>query len=194
MTAPPPNARDRILKASAYLFYLEGIRSISVDAIAERAEVTKKTLYYHFTSKDDLVAAYLSQRDQQNLAAFAGWLGAEDKSLPERIETVFTRLAETASHPKWRGCGFLRTIAELANQPGHPARKIGATHKKKVETWLEGILHANGIAAAPSLAQQIAVLIDGAFAAMLTHSDPGYARTAGIAARTLVTAALVEKA
>lgn len=193
MTAQPPTARDRILKASAYLFYLEGIRSISVDAIADRAEVTKKTLYYHFASKDDLVAAYLDQRDGPNLAAFVGWLGEANQSLPDRITAFFDRLAETASHPKWRGCGFLRTVAELANQPGHPARKIGATHKKNVELWLETVFRAAGIEAAQPLSQQIALLIDGAFAAMLTHSDPSYARTAGIAARVLVTAALPGK-
>ena len=86
-------ARERILKAASYLFYLEGIRAISVDAIAERAGVTKKTLYYHFASKDDLIAAYLDQRDQPNLQAFARWLAEAEGPLPARIETFFTHIA-----------------------------------------------------------------------------------------------------
>ena len=71
----PRNAaqtRDRILDAANRLFYGEGIRSVSVDAVAEKAGVTKRTLYYHFKSKDELIAAYLESRDQPNLALF-GW-------------------------------------------------------------------------------------------------------------------------
>jgi AcrR family transcriptional regulator len=41
--------------------------AVSVDAVAAKAGVTKRTLYYHFKSKDDLVAAYLAARDQPNL-------------------------------------------------------------------------------------------------------------------------------
>lgn len=179
--------QDRIVKAAAHLFYLEGIRNVSVDAIAERAGVTKKTFYYHFTSKDDVIAAYLVARDQPNLAAFARWLREAEGSLPDRIEAFFTRMATAARHPNWKGCGFLRTTAELAHLPGHPARKAAAAHKKKVEGWLADIFHQAGIAAPEALAQQIAVLIDGAFSAMLVHREPGYALAAGQAARTLVT-------
>lgn len=185
-----PSARERVLKAASYLFYLEGIRAISVDAIAERAGVTKKTLYYHFASKDDLIAAYLDLRDQPNLAAFARWLAEAEGSLAERMEAFFRRIAEAGSHPKWKGCGFLRTTAELANLPGHPARKVGAGHKKKVEAWLAEEFRQEGIAPPEALARQIAVLIDGAFSAMLVHRDAGYARDAGQAARTLVEATL----
>ncbi|MEP4196127.1 MAG: helix-turn-helix domain-containing protein, partial [Aliishimia sp.] len=63
-------AKDRILDAANRLFYSEGIRAVSVDAIAAKADLTKKTLYYHFKSKDDLVAAYLASRDQPNLTLF----------------------------------------------------------------------------------------------------------------------------
>lgn len=185
MTTKPLSAREKILKAAAHLFYLEGVRSVSVDAIAARAGVTKKTLYYHFTSKDELIAAYLAQRDEPNLEAFTRWLAEAQGAMPERIEAFFVRVAEAGKHPKWRGCGFLRTTAELANMPGHPARLVGASHKKKVEQWLEQQFRGEGIAEPSILARQISVLIDGSFSAMLVHRDPGYALMAGKAARAL---------
>jgi AcrR family transcriptional regulator len=154
MAPPPKAAKDRILDAANRLFYGEGIRAVSVDAIAEKAGVTKKTLCYHFKSKDEIVAAYLASRDQPN--------------------------------PNWKGCGFLRTTAELANMPGHPAMRVGAAHKKKFEAWLAERFAAEGHAQAESLARQVALLMEGAFSAMLVHRDPTYAETAGIAARTLL--------
>jgi AcrR family transcriptional regulator len=68
MESTTETTRERIVSAAAKLFYGEGIRAVSVDAVAEKAGVTKRTLYYHFDSKDDLIAAYLEGRDQPNLA------------------------------------------------------------------------------------------------------------------------------
>ena len=62
MTNLAKPTKDRIVAAANKLFYDEGIRSVGVDAVAAKAGVTKRTLYYHFKSKDDLVAAYLAAR------------------------------------------------------------------------------------------------------------------------------------
>src|SRR5262245_18853395 len=185
--------RERIITAANALFYNDGIRGVSVDAVAEKAGVTKRTLYYHFKSKDDLVAAYLAGRDQPNLALFRKWFAEADGGLPARVEAIFRNLARSARHPKWKGCGFLRTSAELANLPGHPAIKIGAAHKKKFEGWLRQTFEAEGIADSLRLARQILLLLDGSFAVVLLHRDPAYMETAGEAAASLTTAAMAQR-
>lgn len=180
--------KKRILDAANRLFYGEGIRAVSVDAVAETAGLTKRTLYYHFKSKDDLVAAYLESRDQPNLQLFARWFDQADGTVADRIEAIFTNLARSARHPKWKGCGFLRTAAELANLPGHPAMKVGAAHKRKFEVWLAEKITAAGCAGAGDLARQVVLLMDGAFSTMLVHRDAAYIETAGKAAAALVRA------
>lgn len=186
MSSTKKSARDRILDAANRLFYGEGIRAVSVDAIAEKAGVTKKTLYYHFKSKDDLIAAYLSSRDQPNLKLYERWFLEAEGALPDKIAAIFLNVAKSARHPKWKGCGFLRTAAELANMPGHPAMKVGAAHKKRFEGWLAERFRAEDVSHAEHLAQQIVLLMDGAFSTMLVHRDPGYSETAAAAARNLV--------
>jgi AcrR family transcriptional regulator len=184
--------RERIISAANALFYNDGIRGVSVDAVAEKAGVTKRTLYYHFRSKDDLVAAYLAGRDQPNLALFRSWFSVADGGLPDKVEAIFRHLARSARHPKWKGCGFLRTSAELANMPGHPAMKIGAAHKKKFEAWLRATFEAEGIAEL-RLARQILLLLDGSFAVVLLHRDASYMETAGEAAASLTAAAMARR-
>ncbi|MEM8744471.1 MAG: TetR/AcrR family transcriptional regulator [Pseudomonadota bacterium] len=181
--------RKRIVDAAIALFYSEGIRRVSVDAVAEKAGVTKRTLYYHFRSKDDLVAAYLEARDQPNLSLMARWFDEADGETPDKIEAIFLNIAKSARHPKWKGCGFLRTAAELASTPGHPAVKVGAAHKRKFEDWVAEQLGRDGIADAPLLARQIVLLLDGAFSIMLIHRDPSYIEDAGRAAAGLVNSA-----
>jgi AcrR family transcriptional regulator len=182
--------RDRILDAANRLFYAEGIRAVSLDAIAEKAAVTKRTLYYHFRSKDDLVAAYLASRDQPNLKLFSKWFEEADGDVADRTAAIFLHLARSAGHPKWKGCGFLRTAAELANMPGHPAIAVGREHKRKFERWLAERLSEGGVKPADQIARQILILMDGVFSTLLIHRDPAYAECAAEAARSLIEAKL----
>lgn len=180
------SARDRILNAANSLFYGEGIRAVSVDAIVAKAGTTKKTLYYHFKSKDDLIEAYLVSRDQPNLALYKKWFDETDGMLADKVEAIFLNLATSARHPKWKGCGFLRTAAELANMPGHPAMRVGAAHKKKFEAWLSDVFRDQETTNPEELARHIVLLMDGAFSTVLIHQDPEYVESAGRAARELV--------
>ncbi|MFA6157581.1 TetR/AcrR family transcriptional regulator [Mesorhizobium sp.] len=180
--------RQRIVAAATRLFYAEGIGRVSVDAIAEKAGLTKRTLYYHFKSKDDLIAAYLDGRDQPNLKQMAGWFHAAEGDVERKVEAIFTNLARVARNPKWKGCGFLRTAAELASMPGHPAIKAGSRHKSNFETWLAGELSDRGVDEPQILAREIVLLLDGAFSVMLVHRNPDYIEAAGRAAATLVQA------
>jgi AcrR family transcriptional regulator len=193
MARPSNTTRERIISAASLLFYNEGIRAVSVDAVAAKAGLTKRTLYYHFKSKDDLVAAYLVARDQPNLALFKRWFAEACGELPDKVDAIFRNLARSARHPKWKGCGFLRTSAELANMPGHPAIKIGAAHKKSFEDWLRKTFEAEGIASGALLARQMLLLLDGSFAVVLLHRDPSYMEAAGRAAHALTAAALPQR-
>jgi AcrR family transcriptional regulator len=189
MSTKKTPTRQRIIDAATKLYYAEGIGRVSVDAVAAKAGVTKRTLYYHFTSKDELIAAYLEERDQPNLRQFAQWFNTAAGGPDEKVQAIFDNLARVARHPKWRGCGFLRTAAELAAMPGHPALKIGARHKRGFETWLSEALSASGIGGSEELSREVALLMDGAFAITLVHRNPDYFTAAGRAASRLVAAA-----
>ena len=183
------STRERIVSAASRLFYNEGIGRVSVDAVAAEAGLTKRSLYYHFKSKDDLVTAYLDYRDLPNLQAFQRWFDEAEGSTAERIASIFEQLAVSAKHPKWKGCGFLRTSSELINMPGHPALKRGIAHKQRIEAWFAECLMAGGIADPDDMARQIRILLDGAFAVVTLDRDPSYMTLAGQAARTLIEAA-----
>lgn len=183
--------RTRIIGAAEALFYEHGLRSVSVDAIAERAGFTKRTLYYHFESKDELIAAYLAARDAPTVARYRDWLG-NDGPLPDRIMAMFAALADHADRPKWRGCGFTRAAVELAGQPGHPAVVMAADHKRRFEDWLAEEMTTCGVSDAALVGRQVMILLEGAIAHMLIHRDVSYARTAGKAAAALVASGLSE--
>lgn len=184
--------RERILEAADGLFYAGSIREVSVERVAEQAGVTKKTLYYHFRSKDDLVAAYLDARQQRTLERYQTWAGSRGP-MAERVERMFAALAEAAKEPDWRGCGFIRAAVELADSPGHPALDVARRHKDSFEAWFRHDLEAEGYRDAASFARMILVLLDGAVARLLVHRNPDYAVEAGRAASLLLRAAETER-
>ncbi len=182
------STREKIIKAASSLFYKEGVRSVSVDAIAAKAGITKRSLYYHFKSKDDLIEAYLQGRDQPNLDTFERWFTEANGDPAAKVRAIFSNLANSARSPNWKGCGFLRSAAELAMMPGHPALKAANLHKSRFEKWLSTVLEAAGVEYADALSQQLRLLLDGGFAVVLLNRDPSYMEIAGEAAETLVRA------
>lgn len=87
--------RQEILAAADALFYSEGLRAVSVDEVAAKAGITKKTLYYHFRSKDELIAAYLQARDRPTLERFQKWAGSSGP-MAERMVRMFKQLGRSA--------------------------------------------------------------------------------------------------
>jgi AcrR family transcriptional regulator len=185
MTRDSRITRREILAAADELFYGEGLRSVSVDEISAKAGITKKTLYYHFRSKDELIAAYLEARDRPTLERFQRWAGDEG-AVAERLKRMFLRLGRCAKSPTWKGCGFVRATGELANIPGHPAVRIARAHKANFEKWLSDRLAAEGYRDCAALARGLMVVIDGAVTQMLLHRDPRYAEAASHAACALL--------
>ncbi len=189
MPRDPSKTRAKILAAATKLFYEEGIRAVSVDAVAEKAGVTKRTLYYHFKSKDDLVAAYLEGQDQPTLALYKRWYDESDGGPEAKIRGLFHGFATAAGRPRWRGCGFQRTVSELAGTPGHPAVRAGALHKKRFEAWLAKTLAEAGVLCPEETARQVLVVLEGAVVTMQIHRDAAYVEAAGEVAASLIRSA-----
>ncbi len=154
-------AEDRILRAASEMFYREGIRAVGVDAIAAEAGVTKKTLYEKFGSKDRLIAAYLSARDERWRSWLRGVVERQGGTARERLLSTFDALGEWMERENPRGCGFVNAAAELPHAD-HPARVVVMEQK----TWLRGFLAelaAEGGAEDPEdLAERLLILHEGA--------------------------------
>jgi AcrR family transcriptional regulator len=184
--------RARIYAAAYTLFYRRGFQRTSLDDIAAKAGVTKRTLYYHVRSKDELAGAMLEHQHAFVLAQMARWMDrpADTRDPHKLVARLFDSVArwvkaEAAAKRHWTGSGFTRIAMELADLPGHPARVATRRHKAAVEAELARRLAACGVKNARDAAKQIQMLLEGAMALILIHGDAGYAKLAGAAARQL---------
>jgi AcrR family transcriptional regulator len=176
--------RRRILNAAYGLFWRQGFLRVSMDDIASRAGITKRALYQHFRSKDDLMAAALAQSSEFAIKRLEQFRRSANAA--ELIDTFFADLVAWAARPGWSGGGFTRAVIELADMRGHPARAIARKHKAAVEAWLADGLAAAKVSSARDRAREIMLLMEGAMALMLIHGNQDFASAAAKAAKILV--------
>ena len=185
MEADRNDTKRRILSAAYRLFYQQGFSRVSVDAIADLAGVTKRTIYYHFKSKDEIVAAVMDVQHLLLMEQYQKWLAPASDTPREIVVGLFSRLKDWAGSSDWLGSGFSRVSAELADMRGHPARHAASRHKKAVEFWLADRLMAAGVTEADELAREIVLLIEGSMGLALIHGETGYIDSAMQAAERL---------
>ncbi|MGA5596904.1 TetR/AcrR family transcriptional regulator [Streptomyces cellulosae] len=183
---PPltPAAR-RIVDAAEELFYELGITAVGVDLIAEHSGVTKRTLYNRFGSKENVVAAYLAERDRRWRSAVRAAVDASG-SAEEAVTAPFEALRSWTS-AYTRGCAFLNALAELPD-PGHPGHRVAAGQKRWLRGLFEELAAAAGCPEPAALATRLFVLHEGAVAT--EPLSPGTVTAAADLARELVRAAV----
>jgi AcrR family transcriptional regulator len=186
MSERSADTRRAIINAAYVLLRRHGYARVSLDDIAAGAQVTKRALYYHFASKDDLLAAVLEMEDELAFIAFQTFAGDLGGTAEEIVDGLFRELGEWSSKPGWAGSGFTRLAMEMADLPGHPARKIACRHKERLEQCLCDQLANASSSVPPSLGREIMLLLEGAMVMVLLHGDRSYAEAAAGAARRLL--------
>ncbi len=179
-------ARERILETAEQLFYRDGYRAVGVDTIVAESGVAKMTLYRHFPSKDDLIAVYL-ERTNERLLAWMDGLIASHRDPRVALEAVFDGVAKLASSPECLGCAFVAAAGEFP-EPDHPGHEAAAAHKRAVVARLRELAERAGARNASALAEELLLIMDGAWSAARVFGAGSHGRRASRAAKDLIAA------
>ena len=194
-TRPASETREHILDVAERLFYWDGIRATGVDKIAAEAGVASTTLYRLFASKDDLVAAYVDRY----AAGYRDWIdmltSAAGQSPRDRILAYFDALASNTGPDSFRGCPFLMALAEFPD-------RTSAAHAsaQAVKAWVQAKLHdltrqlpSLTRGAADTLAERLALIVEGLYASTAALGTDGPASQARPLAAFLIDTAVSER-
>jgi len=161
MSTETASARERILGVAGGLFFREGYRAVGVDRVIADAKVAKATFYRHFRSKDDLIVAWLMSSD----AWMEAWLDGATRDSDRPVEALFKATEALAKEPGCLGCTFQGASSEFADA-SHPGRNFAIAHKRRVLDKLEAIAARERVARPRVLAEQLFLLLEGAWAAV----------------------------
>jgi AcrR family transcriptional regulator len=178
-------ARERLLQATAELTYDHGIEATGVDAIAARAGVTKRTLYQHFRSKDELVGAALAGADQATIAQLRAAIDRRIAKGAAPVPALFAVLERAFALSTFRGCAFINAGLEMRG-PQHQVRAAVRSHTDARRALIGELVQAEGITDDERTIDAIALIVEGAFAAGAARHDPAVVVRAGQAAEQVL--------
>jgi AcrR family transcriptional regulator len=188
---PPHNqtqVRDRILETASALFYRRGVRAVGVDLVVEEAGVAKTSLYRHFKTKDDLIAAFLEREDEDFWRCWDSVAQRQPTDAKAELEAQLAWIGERVGRANYRGCPQLNVAAEFPD-PAHPARAVATAHKNELRRRLKQIAERLHARRPDELASQLALLINGAFVSLQIFSADEATPVLLAASRALIAAA-----
>jgi AcrR family transcriptional regulator len=180
------SARERLLAAANELFYAEGVHTVGIDRVIEKAGVAKASLYNTFGSKDELVRAYLESRHARVTAGISSYL--ERYGTPrEKLLGVFEAQGELFAEQGFRGCAFASATSEAH---GEQVDQAAGSYRAWVRGLLSGLAREAGAADPELLGWQLHMIYDGASqSARMDHASSA-SSAARAAAEALLDAAL----
>ena len=182
---PSLGVEERLVATASELFYREGVRAVGVQRVIEEAGVAKASLYAHFESKDELVAACLDQRVCAWRARVEDHLQRSTLDARGKLLAFFDLQAEWISGPDFRGCPLQSVSTEIADA-AHPAKRVMAGHRQWLHDLVTTLAADAGLQPLDEVVGALIVLYDGASAAALVDGRAAVATHARWAVERLI--------
>ncbi|MCW1960821.1 TetR/AcrR family transcriptional regulator [Chryseobacterium viscerum] len=156
--------RERIIRVASDLFYKQGYNSTGINQIIAEADIAIGSLYNHFSSKNDLLQAYLIKEE-------FGWFEGFEKSISkisapkEKLLALIDYRKKLQQTSKFAGCHFIKIVSEIGE--GNPSvSDFAKQHKEKQKDLIKTLVTEYGTKEQLNdidlIAENIFLLIEGA--------------------------------
>jgi AcrR family transcriptional regulator len=190
--SPPASVAERILTTASDLFYREGVRAVGIQRVIDEAGIAKASLYAHYASKDDLVAACLTKHGESLREAITRRLARPELDSRGRLLALFDAQIAGIEGTEFRGCPFLNANSEIADAT-HPAKQVIAAQRTWLHTLVMELVRDAGIVPPDQVAGTLVVLFDGALSSSLVDGSSAAAHHARWAAEQMLDAYLPKR-
>ena len=186
---PRPSKREQLIKTALKLFSKHGIHATGIDLIVEQSGVTKKTLYTYFRSKEELILAVLRHYDGLARNEFMRKVENGGKTPKARLLAIFDVAQQWFQQSNFYGCLFINTIGEYSDHDT-PLRQICKEYKKLMKKYIRELCEKAGAQHPQALAEELAMLLEGATVTAQVSQNPKTAHIAKRAAKALIDKAI----
>ncbi len=177
--------REHLIDTAIELFCEHGYHATGIDLILSKAGVSKKTLYTHFRSKEELIMAALRKYDGLFRNDFMRQVEGTGKSPRERLLALFDAAESWFSQKRFFGCMFINVVGEYSEEDS-PIREISKQFKRSMRDYIKGLCSQAGAGEPDALADQLALILEGAIVTAQVSGKADSARTAKEIARQLI--------
>ena len=181
--------REQLIHTALELFSRRGFHATGIDLIAKQSGITKRTLYAHFGSKDELVIATLRHLDEQLRSYFLKHINSASADPKQRLLSVFDAAGYWFSDDNFFGCTFINAIGEYA-ETNDTIRQVCAEYKRLSRELIKGLCEQAGAPDPQKLADELSLILEGAIVTAQVSPQLNAADIAKRAATVLIEQAL----
>ncbi len=187
-----PQRREHLIDTAIELFAEHGYHATGIDTILAQSGVSKKTLYRHFRSKDELILAALKKYDGLFRNGFMRQVEAQAEDPYGRLLAVYEVAARWFEQNNFYGCMYINAVGEFS-ESDTPIRQACREFKSLMRRYVEDLCRAAGAAEPVELAEELSLLLEGAIVtAQVSEQRSRAAKVAQTAAKALIARALDE--
>ena len=184
--------REHLIDTAIALFGAHGFHATGIDTILEKSGVSKKTLYRHFRSKEELILAALRKHDGLFRNGFMRQVEERVETPHERLIAVFDVAGDWFARNTFYGCMYINAIGEFSASDT-PIRQICKDFKALMRRYIEDLCVDLGAPDPAGLADELALLLEGAtVTAQVSEQRRRAAQVAKTAAAALIAQAMAE--
>lgn len=182
---PSSSRREHLINTAIELFSEHGFHATGIDTLLEKAGMSKRTLYAYFRSKEELILAVLRHKDSLLRNQFMGSVDRTADAPEARLLAVYD-VAETWFKQKdFFGCMFINAVSEYA-EVDSPIRQVSIEYKKLMRSYLLSLCSQLNVARPVELADELALLLEGAIVTAQVSRNAQAAQTAKRVAKVLI--------
>ena len=180
--------REQLITTAISLFAEKGYHGTGIDLIAAQAGVTKRTMYRHFRSKEELILAALRDYDTRFRNNFMKTVESQWRDPRQRLLGIFDAAYDWFTRDDFYGCMFINAIGEYSET--HSAiRETCKEFKRLMLRYFQRLAREAGLEHGDELGKQLALLFEGAIVTAQVSKHPEAGHTARQAAAVLIDAA-----
>lgn len=180
----PADARDRIINAAYELFARRGVRDVGINELIVRAGVAKATFYRHFSSKDELVLAFLELRDHVwTVDLIVSEARRRGDTPTGQLLAIFDVFGDWFRRDDFEACSFINILLEMGS--AHPLGQASIDYLAKIRSHVKQLADEAGLRDTDDFSRSWHILMKGSIISA-AEGDADAAKRAQRMARMLI--------
>jgi AcrR family transcriptional regulator len=181
----PTRTRQRLVEAAIRRFYRDGFRNVAIDQVLADVGISKTAFYKHFECKEDLLLAAMETQNRWLQETFRTMVRGRAETALGQLHAAFDVVEHIIASDDFQGCFFVNVVMEFPLQH-EPAHVLASQSKQAIEELMHELSHEAGAGDPRGLAQELCLLMEGAYVTRQVTGDKKAVDTARRIARLLI--------
>ncbi len=182
------SVEEKILQTARRLFCQVGIHATGIARIIEESGVSRRSLYTHYGSKENLLKAVFETEAGLWFRWFDCDLPKMECSPTDRVLALFDLMRDWFDSDVFYGCVFINAVAEH-EKCNSWVQEIANEHREKITARLQAMVAASGAKDPAMVTEKLNLLIDGTIVTAMVTGNSEIAHIGKLAAGDILRSA-----